>query len=235
MNSSDYETVIQGFGAAAPQAAYDFEARSLSGSAAPFRLASVLDDLTERFAPCVWQAHVGLHPTVFEKTAIRAKQQLYSPEERRRRDATPWTLVQGILAPLQFLAFAVSLGLVIRFMMTGEGYGLATVSILIKTILLYTIMITGSIWEKVVFGKWLFARAFFWEDTFSMLVLGLQTAYLLSLIFGWGDARQQMTIAIAAYGVYVINAVQFLLKLRAARLEGAGSQGWSPARTGQPA
>jgi 3-vinyl bacteriochlorophyllide hydratase len=68
-----------------------------------------------------------------------------------------------------------------------------------------------------------------------MLVLALQTAYLLSLIFGWGDARQQMTIAIAAYGVYVINAAQFLLKLRAARLEGASSSGWSSARTGQPA
>jgi 3-vinyl bacteriochlorophyllide hydratase len=119
--------------------------------------------------------------------------------------------------------------------MTGQGYGVATVSILIKTLLLYTIMITGSIWEKVVFGKWLFARAFFWEDAFSMLVLALQTAYLLSLVFGWGDARQQMTIAIAAYGVYVINAAQFLLKLRAARLEGAGSPNWSSAQPGQPA
>jgi len=235
MNSSDYGTVIQSLGGAAPQAAGVFGAVSLNDSGAPFRLASMLDDLTERFAPCVWQAHVGLHPAVVEKVGNRAKQPLYTPDERRRRDATPWTLVQGILAPLQFLAFAVSLGLVIRFMMTGQGYGIATVSILIKTILLYTIMITGSIWEKVVFGKWLFARAFFWEDAFSMLVLGLQTAYLLSLIFGWGDARQQMTIAIAAYGVYVINAAQFLLKLRAARLEGARSEGWSSARTGQPA
>jgi 3-vinyl bacteriochlorophyllide hydratase len=213
----------------------DFQADSRNAASSHFRLASFLDDLTERFAPCVWQAHVGLHPAVFEKTATRAKLPLYTPDERRRRDATPWTLVQGILAPLQFLAFAVSLGLVIRFMMTGQGYGVATVSILIKTILLYTIMITGSIWEKVVFGKWLFARAFFWEDAFSMLVLGLQTAYLLSLIFGWGDARQQMTIAIAAYGFYVVNAAQFLLKLRAARLEGAGSANWSSAQSGQPA
>jgi len=232
MNSSDYGTVIQSFGGATVQAAGRFGVSALNSASAPFRLASMLDDLTERVAPCVWQAHVGLHPAVLETAA---KQPLYTPDERRRRDATPWTLVQGILAPLQFLAFAASLGLVIRFMMTGEGYGVATVSILIKTILLYTIMITGSIWEKVVFGKWLFARAFFWEDAFSMLVLGLQTAYLLSLIFGWGDARQQMTIAIAAYAVYVINAAQFLLKLRAARLEGARSASWSAARTGRPA
>jgi 3-vinyl bacteriochlorophyllide hydratase len=149
------------------------------------------------------------------------KAPLYTPEERARRDATAWTLVQGILAPLQFLVFAISLGLVVRYLMTGQGYQLATLSILVKTVLLYTIMITGSVWEKVVFGKWLFARAFFWEDVFSFLVLALQTTYLACLLFGWGSAREQMTIAIAAYAVYVINAAQFLLKLREARLEAA--------------
>ncbi len=148
---------------------------------------------------------------------------LYSPAERKRRDATPWTIVQGVLAPIQFLAFAVSLTLIFRYLTTGQGYGLATASILVKTILLYAIMITGSIWEKVVFGKWLFARSFFWEDVFSMLVLGLQTTYLASLLLGWGSPGQQMMIAVAAYAAYAINASQFLLKLRAARLEGASA------------
>jgi 3-vinyl bacteriochlorophyllide hydratase len=82
-------------------------------------------------------------------------------------------------------------------------------------------MITGSIWEKVVFGEWLFVESFFWEDVFSMLVLGLQTLYLLALIFGWWTPEVQMWIALAAYGTYVINAAQFLWKLRVARLEGA--------------
>jgi 3-vinyl bacteriochlorophyllide hydratase len=127
--------------------------------------------------------------------------------------------VQAILAPLQFVVFAVSLGLVIRFLTTGEGYALATASILMKTFLLYLIMITGSIWEKEVFGKYLFAHAFFWEDVFSMLVLALQTTYLIMLLMGWGTAHQQMLIAIAAYAAYLINAAQFLMKLREARLE----------------
>jgi 3-vinyl bacteriochlorophyllide hydratase len=144
---------------------------------------------------------------------------LYSPEERLRRDRSPWTLVQGILAPVQFIVFAVSLLLVMRYLVTGEDYKIATISIVIKTVALYTIMVTGSIWEKEVFGKWLFARAFFWEDVFSMLVLALQTAYLSALFFGWGSPRQQMMIAIAAYAAYIVNATQFLLKLRAARLE----------------
>lgn len=146
---------------------------------------------------------------------------LYSPEERARRDATRWTLVQGLLAPVQFLVFLVSLGLVTRFLLTGEGETAAAVSVLVKTLTLYTIMVTGCIWEKVVFDRWLFAPAFFWEDVFSMLVLALHTAYLLAWANGWLDARQQMLLALAAYATYVINAGQFLLKLRAARLQGA--------------
>ena len=151
------------------------------------------------------------------------KKPLYTPEQRARRDETPWTLVQAILAPLQFLVFLISLGLVAYYLSTGKGYEAATISILIKTFLLYTIMITGSIWEKVVFGEWLFVDAFFWEDVFSMLVLALQTLYVVALLKGWWTPEQQIYIAVAAYATYVINAAQFLWKLRIARLEGQKS------------
>ncbi|MBC7782138.1 MAG: 2-vinyl bacteriochlorophyllide hydratase, partial [Proteobacteria bacterium] len=144
---------------------------------------------------------------------------LYTPEERRRRDSTRWTLVQGVLAPFQLLVFLVSLGLVLRYLSTGEGYEIAVASIVIKTLVLYTIMITGAIWEKVVFGVYLFARPFFWEDVFSMLVLALHTAYLGALVTGALTPRELMLLALAAYATYVINATQFLLKLRAARRE----------------
>lgn len=147
---------------------------------------------------------------------------LYTPEERRRRDASRWTLVQGVLAPLQFLVFLVSLFLVLRFLWTGAGEDAATLSVVIKTLVLYTIMITGSIWEREVFGQYLFARAFFWEDVFSMLVLALHTAYLVALFGGYLDVRGQMLLALAAYAAYVINAGQFLVKLRAARREQPG-------------
>ncbi len=146
------------------------------------------------------------------------RQPLYTPDERKRRDETPWTLVQGILAPLQFLVFLVSLVLVIRYLATGAGETAATVSVVIKTLILYLIMITGSIWEKVVFGRYLFAQSFFWEDVFSMLVLALHTAYLVAVFGGLMDVRGQMLLALAAYAAYVINATQFILKLRAARL-----------------
>lgn len=148
-----------------------------------------------------------------------ARPTLYTAEERKKRDSTRWTLVQGLLAPFQFLVFLVSLALVLRSLAWGEGAMAADVSVVVKTFTLYAIMVTGSIWEKVVFGKWLFARAFFWEDVFSMLVIALHTAYLVMLLSHYGSFEQRMQIALAGYAAYVINAGQFLLKLRAARLE----------------
>jgi 3-vinyl bacteriochlorophyllide hydratase len=115
--------------------------------------------------------------------------------------------------------FLVSLALVLRYLATGEGLAAATLSIVVKTLVLYAIMITGSIWEKAVFGRYLFARPFFWEDVVSILVLALHTAYLGALVLGSLDPRGQMFLALAAYASYVVNAAQFVLKLRAARLE----------------
>lgn len=148
---------------------------------------------------------------------------LYTPTQRARRDASVWTLVQGILAPLQFLAFAVSLALVLRYLVTGNGYGAATVSILVKTGFLYTIMVTGAIWEKVVFGQYLFAPAFFWEDVFSFVVIALHTTYVWGLLSHALAPDVLMMIALAAYATYAVNAGQFVLKLRQARLQGAAA------------
>jgi 3-vinyl bacteriochlorophyllide hydratase len=151
--------------------------------------------------------------------SARTRAPLYTPSQRARRDATRWTLVQGILAPIQFLVFAVSLVLVLRFMATGTGYFAATASILLKTALLYTIMVTGALWEKEVFGKYLFAPAFFWEDVLSFGVIALHTLYLWGLLTGSFAPDTLMIITLAAYGAYVINAAQFILKLRAARAD----------------
>jgi 3-vinyl bacteriochlorophyllide hydratase len=151
--------------------------------------------------------------------AAKSSAPLYTAEQRKRRDESVWTLVQGLLAPIQFLVFGISLFLVIRFLTTGAGAQAAEISVLVKTVVLYTIMVTGSIWEKVVFDEWLFAKPFFWEDVFSMLVLALHTAYLLMLFNQWGSSHDRIYVALAAYATYVINAGQFLYKLRLARLD----------------
>ena len=157
----------------------------------------------------------GLRPAS-KTTAARP---LYTPEERARRDASPWTIVQGILAPVQFLIFGISLYFVLDYLRTGQNYDIAVWSVVIKTMALYTIMITGAIWEKVVFGQYLFAPSFYWEDVFSMLVIALHTAYLVALFGNMLTSQQLMWLALAAYFTYVINAGQFIWKLRMARLE----------------
>ena len=146
---------------------------------------------------------------------------LYTPEQRVLRDQTIWTPIQGFLAIFQFFVFLVSSVLVLRCLWTGEGADWAKWSIILKTLTLYTIMITGSLWEKVVFGKYLFAKAFFWEDVVSMGVIALHTLYIISLFYSFLTLEQQMLLILSAYLNYLINAVQFILKLRAARLQEA--------------
>ncbi|MEQ8234281.1 MAG: 2-vinyl bacteriochlorophyllide hydratase [Gammaproteobacteria bacterium] len=173
-------------------------------------------------------------PTIRDDARPATRPALYSDEQRQRRDASRWTLVQGILAPLQFVVFLVSLYLVLRYLGSDEGLFAASVSVVVKTAVLYTIMVTGSLWEHDVYGRYLFAPAFFWEDVVSMLVLALHTAYLVALFGGFLAPREQMLLALAAYAAYVVNAAQFVVKLRQARQEVAVAAApgplWSSAR-----
>jgi 3-vinyl bacteriochlorophyllide hydratase len=146
-------------------------------------------------------------------------QVLYTPAQRARRDATAWTMVQGVLAPVQFLIFGISLYLVLNSLRTGEHTDWALTSVVLKTGVLYAIMVTGAIWEKVVFGQYLFAPAFYWEDVVSMGVMALHTAYVWAWWQGAWSANELLLLALAAYGSYAINAAQYIRKLRMARLQ----------------
>lgn len=173
-----------------------------------------LDRVAGAVDGCPWGATVGRR---ILPARPRRSRPLYTQEERRRRDASHWTIVQGVLAPLQFAVFLISLALVLHYLATGNGLAAATISIVVKTAILYIIMVTGSMWERDVYGRYLFAPAFFWEDLVSMLVLALHTAYLIALFSGAVDAERQMWLALVAYASYVVNATQFVLKLRTAR------------------
>jgi len=213
----------QGRTAVSNGASMDYLAGNNDGrtSFEPSFLERSVDYLVERYVPSPWSQPAASHERLPHRSAAQ-RRPLYKDDERVRRDSTVWTLVQGLLAPLQFLVFLVSLALVLNYMGTGRGYEIATASVILKTLVLYAIMVTGAIWEKVVFGKYLFAPAFFWEDMVSMLVIALHTAYLLAVWAGWGSANDRMVLALVAYGTYAVNAGQFLLKFRAARLESVG-------------
>ncbi len=148
---------------------------------------------------------------------LHTQNQLYTVEQKARRDQSQWTLVQGVLAPVQFLVFLVSSFLIGWYLVSGNGYELAAASVVLKTFFLYTIMITGAIWEKEVFGRYLLAPAFFWEDIVSFFVIALHSVYLIVLATNYVDDQTKIWIAIVAYVVYVVNAIQFLLKFRLAR------------------
>jgi 3-vinyl bacteriochlorophyllide hydratase len=120
--------------------------------------------------------------------------------------------------------FLVSLALVVRYLMNGTGLDIAKQSVVIKTLVLYLIMITGAIWEKEVFGQYLFAPMFWWEDFVSMGVIALHTIYLAIAYYDIFSPVQQLAVILAAYTLYVINAAQFVYKLRMARLGAARSQ-----------
>ena len=143
--------------------------------------------------------------------------QIYTDEQRSRRDSTVWTTVQGVLAPLQFVVFAISLVLLLRYLYTGTGYEVATISILVKTVILYAIMVTGAIWEKIVFGQYLLAPSFFWEDVFSFFVIAAHTVYVVTLFTNLLEPELLVYMALLAYFLYLINAVQFIYKFRMAR------------------
>ena len=159
----------------------------------------------------------------------RPNRPLYTPEERARRDRSPWTAVQGVLAALQFVVFLASLALVLRTLVTGTGLALASASVVAKTVTLYTIMVTGALWERDVYGQYLFAEPFFWEDVVSMGVIALHTAYLAAW---WTDAlapRPLLLRALAASAAYAIHAFQFVAKFRRARTDRKRSEAPSSA------
>lgn len=142
---------------------------------------------------------------------------MYTPEQLARREASPWTRIQFIIAPIQVLAFFVSFYLVVRYLMSGEGHLAATISVWVKIALIWLITITGMLWEKDVFGHYFMAREFFWEDLGNLIAILTHNAYFLVQWLGWSD-RNVMLVMLFAYVTYLFNAGQFILKgIRSAR------------------
>ena len=135
----------------------------------------------------------------------------YTAAQLAKRNESIWTRVQVILAPLQCLAFIVSLILVIRYLTTGNGYTIANISVLIKITLLWLITVTGMIWEKEVFGHWFLAPQFFWEDVGNAVAMFFHNLYFLAVWLAWSP-QALMTLMLVAYISYLFNCAQFVNK-----------------------
>jgi len=142
---------------------------------------------------------------------------MYTPEQLARREASRWTRVQFIVAPIQIIAFIISFSLVVRYLMTGEGYLTATISVWVKITLIWIITITGMLWEKDVFDHYFMAREFFWEDLGNLIAILTHNAYFVVQWLGWSH-RNVMIVMLFAYITYLFNAGQFIVKgIRSAR------------------
>lgn len=135
----------------------------------------------------------------------------YTPEQLEKRNNSKWTMVQAVLAPLQFLMFIISFSLVVHYLVTGNGFAIANVSVLIKIGLLWLITITGMIWEKEIFGHWFLAPQFFWEDVGNAVAMLMHNLYFLARWQGWSE-QAIMMLMLLAYVSYMFNCAQFILK-----------------------
>jgi 3-vinyl bacteriochlorophyllide hydratase len=52
-----------------------------------------------------------------------------------------------------------------------------------------------------------------------MGVIALHTLYMVMLLGNYGTLEQRLVVALAGYIIYVVNAAQFIWKLRMARLQ----------------
>ncbi|NTV65736.1 MAG: 2-vinyl bacteriochlorophyllide hydratase [Oscillochloris sp.] len=146
---------------------------------------------------------------------------MYTEDQLARRVRSKWTRVQIILAPIQFLAFLISFGLVIHYLVTGQGYWPATISIWIKITLIWALTITGMFWEHDMFDHYFMAKEFFWEDMGNLIAIITHNAYFVAKWMG-ADERTVMWVMVFAYVTYLFNAGQFLARgIRSARQRSA--------------
>ena len=149
---------------------------------------------------------------------------MYTPDQLRRREASRWTKVQIILAPIQFVAFIISFGLVIHYLITGDGFLAATISVWVKIALIWALTITGMLWEHDMYDHYFMAKEFFWEDLGNLIAIITHNLYFVAKGMG-ADERTVMWVMVFAYVTYLFNAAQFLERgVRSARQRRAMQQ-----------
>ncbi len=138
----------------------------------------------------------------------------YTPEQFEKRNASVWTKVQGILAPIQFVVFIAGLAVTLMYK-AGAGidnFTWVTVFVILKTLIFLLIFVTGAFFEKDVFDEYVFAPEFFWEDVGSTIAIIIHLSYFVLFYMGLNETILIWT-ALLAYLSYLINAAQFLLRL----------------------
>ncbi|NTV98688.1 MAG: 2-vinyl bacteriochlorophyllide hydratase [Chlorobiaceae bacterium] len=138
----------------------------------------------------------------------------YTPEQLERRNASVWTKVQAILAPIQFVMFLAGLTVTYLYksdMLIHDFYWI-TFFVTLKTLMLVLIFVTGGFFELEVFGQFAFAHEFFWEDFGSAIAMVVHLSYFILFFIGLDESTLIWT-ALLAYLSYLVNAAQFVIRL----------------------
>jgi 3-vinyl bacteriochlorophyllide hydratase len=143
---------------------------------------------------------------------------------RDRRKASIWTLIHPLFAIGQLLAFLVSVGLFFAYLCGKVPFHAVHVSVLVKIGLMIGAVLTGSFWERDVFGYWWFAPEFLFEDVMTLVVFITQMSYLAMVI----AHPQMMTVILGilsfAYLVYLANVAQYIHRTQTMKKETAAAE-----------
>jgi len=149
-------------------------------------------------------------------TIVKCKREMprYTPEQLAKRNASIWTDIQIILAPIQFLFFIAGLATTALYAngLFVTGFYWVSIAILFKTLFFALLFITGMFFEKEVFDQWVYSKEFLWEDIGSTVAAFF---HLLYFFLAWLGYSQEVLIwdAFLAYFTYVINALQYLVRI----------------------
>jgi 3-vinyl bacteriochlorophyllide hydratase len=138
----------------------------------------------------------------------------YTPEQLIKRNASVWTEIQIILAPVQFLIFlaGVTLNTLYATNAVSIDFFWISITILFKTLFFAILFITGMFFEKEIFDRWVYSPEFLWEDIGSTVA---SFFHLLYFVMAWMGFPEKLLVmeAYIAYLTYVINALQYLVRI----------------------
>ena len=138
----------------------------------------------------------------------------YTPEQLAKRNASIWTDIQIILAPIQFLVFVTGVSVTVLYLngLFISNFYWVSVAILFKTLFFALLFITGMFFEKEIFNKWVYSKEFLWEDIGSTVAAAFHLLYFVMAYFGYSD-DVLVWEAFLAYFTYIINALQYLVRI----------------------
>ncbi len=138
----------------------------------------------------------------------------YTPEQLEMRNASVWTDVQLILAPIQFFVFLAGVAVTFLYAQNSEMFSFYWVSlaILFKTLLFGLLLLTGAYFEKEIFDKWIYGKEFLWEDVGSTVAAFFHLLYFVMAYMGFSE-DVLIWEAFLAYFTYVVNALQYLVRI----------------------